>query len=78
MFEFQKDIDVDLFWLDLFPSHYIDFYLQMDMTDTINFEKAKVQNSVRLKYKFYKAILKVSSFWRGFCWSTYLDSRFIS
>ena len=30
--------------------------------DTAKFEKAKVQNSVGLKYKFYKAMLKVSSF----------------
>ena len=37
-----------------------------------------VQNSVRLKYKFYKAILKASSFWRGFSWSTKSDNRCIS
>ena len=36
----------------------------------------KVQNSVRLKYKFYKAILKVFSFWRGFSQSSELDSRY--
>ena len=41
-------------------------------------EKTKVQNSVRWKYKFYKAILEVSSFWRGFIWSTKLDSRYTS
>ena len=28
--------------------------------DAVKFEKVKVQNSVGLKYKFYKAILKVS------------------
>ena len=46
--------------------------------DTAKFEKAKVQNSVGLKYKFYKAMLKVSSFWRGFSRSTKLDSRYTS
>ena len=44
-------------------------------TDTAKFEKVKVQNSVGLKYKFYKAMLKISSFWRDFSWSTKLDSR---
>ena len=48
------------------------------MTHTVNFGKVKIQNSVGLKYKFYKAILKVSSFWRGFICSTKLDSRYIS
>ena len=38
----------------------------------------KVQNSVGLKYKFYKAMLKISSFWRDFSWSTKLDSRYTS
>ena len=38
----------------------------------------KVQNSVRLKYKFCKAMLKVRSFWRGFSWLTKLDSRYNS
>ena len=36
------------------------------------------KNSVRLKYKLYKAKKTVSSFWRGFSWSTKLDSRYIS
>ena len=47
-------------------------------TDTVDFEKVKVEDSVGLKYKFYNAILKVSSFWRGFSWSTKSDSRYIS
>ena len=50
----------------------------MDDTDTVKFEKLKVQNSVGLKYKFYKAILKASSFWRGFSQSRKLDSRYTS
>ena len=33
--------------------------------DTAKFEKAKVQNSAGLKYMFYKAMLKVSSFWEA-------------
>ena len=41
-------------------------------TDTVKFENLKVKNSIGLKYKFYKAILKVSSFWRG------LDNRYNS
>ena len=49
-----------------------------DDTDTVKFEKVKVQNSVGLKYKFYKAILKASSFWRGFSQSRKLDSRYTS
>ena len=47
-------------------------------TDTVKFEKGKVQNSVGLKYKFCKAILKLSSFWRGFSQSTKLDSSYTS
>ena len=47
-------------------------------TDTANFDKVKVQNRVKLKYKFYKAMLKVSSFWRGFSWSTKLDKMYTS
>ena len=55
---------IDLFQLDLFRSHYTYFLF----TNRHNTEKVqvKVQNSVGLKYKFYKAIMKVSSFWRGF------------
>ena len=48
----------------------------MDMTQTVKFEKVK--NGVGLKYKFYKAIMKVSSFWRGFSWSKKLDNRYTS
>ena len=47
-------------------------------TDTVKIEKVKVHNSAGLKYKFYKAILKVSSFWRGLSQSRKLDSRYIS
>ena len=55
--------------------HFIQtFCLQMDMTDTAKFEKVKVQNSVGLKCKLYKAMLKVPSFWRGFR----LDGRYTS
>ena len=46
--------------LDLFPAFYTDF-LFTDGYDTI-FEKLKLQNCARLKYKFFKALLKVSSF----------------
>ena len=57
---------VDLFQLDLFPSHYIYFlFTNRHDTDTVKVQ-VKVQNSVGLKHKFYKAIMKVSSFWRGF------------
>ena len=60
VYEFEKDIDVDLVYLDLFPSHYIDFlFTDGHDTDNVKFEKLKVQNSVRLKYKLYNAILKV-------------------
>ena len=63
----------------VFHSHYIDFWFTDGHgTDIVKFEKVKVQNSVRLKYKFYEAILKVSSLWRGFSWSTKLDSRYTS
>ena len=56
-------MNVDFFWLDLFPSRYIDFlFTDGHDTDIVKFEKLKVQNSVGLKYKFYKAILKVYSF----------------
>ena len=47
-------------------------------TDTAKFGNVKVQNSVRLKYKLYNAMLKVSSFWRGLSWSTKLDSWYTS
>ena len=50
VYQFEKDIDVDLVYLDLFPSHYIDFlFTDGHDTDTVKFEKLKVQNSVRLK-----------------------------
>ena len=63
MYEFEKNINVDLFWLDLFSSRYIDFlFTDGHDTDTVKFEKLKEQNSVGLKYKFHKAILKVYSF----------------
>ena len=56
-------MNVDFFWLDLFPSRYIDFlFTDGHDTDTVKFEKLKEQNSVGLKYKFHKAILKVYSF----------------
>ena len=71
-----KKTDVDLFQVDLFPLFDIDFlFTDGHDTDTAKFEKVKVQNSVGLKYKFYKAMLKISSFWRDFSWSTKLDSR---
>ena len=74
-----KKTDVDLFQLDLYPSLYIDLlFTDGHETDTVKFEKVKIQNSVGLKYKFYKAMLKVSSFWRGFSRSTKLDSRYTS
>ena len=76
---FKKDIGVDLFELDLFPSLYIGLlFTDGHDTDTAKFEKVKVQNSVELKYKFYKAMLKISSFWKGFSQSTKLDSRYTS
>ena len=77
--EFEKGIDVDLYQLDLFRWNYR-YLLFADGhdADTVKFEKVKVQNSVRLKYKFYKAILKVFSFWRGFSQSSELDSRYTS
>ena len=57
---------VDLFQLDLFPSHYIYFlFTNRHNTDTVKVQ-VKVQNSVGLKHKFYKKIMKISSFWRGF------------
>ena len=52
------------FSLTYLPHIIYTFCLQMDMTQTVKFEKVK--NSVGMKYKFYKAIMKVSSFWRGF------------
>ena len=79
MHGFKKDIDVDLFELDLFPSLYIGpLFTDGHATDTAKFENVKVQNSVGLKYKFYKAMLKISSFWKGFSQSTKLDSRYTS
>ena len=76
---FKKDIGVDLFELDLFPSLYIGLlFTDGHDTDTAKFEKVKVQDSVGLKYKFYKAMLKISSFWKGFSQSTKLDSRYTS
>ena len=52
-----------MFQIDLFPSFYIDFlFTDGHDTDTAKFEKVNVQNSGGLKYKFYKAMLKVSSF----------------
>ena len=75
----KKNINVDLFYLHLFPSHYIYFlFTDRHDTDTVKFEKVKAQNSVGLKYKFYKATLKVSSFWRAFSQSRKLDSRYTS
>ena len=63
VYGFDKDIDIDLFQLGLYPSLYMDFlFTDRHDKDTAKFEKAKVQNSVGLKYKFYKAMLKVSSF----------------
>ena len=51
----KRQIDVDLFLLELFPSHYIDFlFIDGHNTDTVKLEKVKVQNSVESKYKFYK------------------------
>ena len=41
-------------------------------------KKVKVQNSVELKYKFYKVILKASSFWRGFSRSIKLNRSYTS
>ena len=62
----QCTIHVDLFQFDLFPSHYIYFlFTSGHDTDTVKVQ-VKVQNSVGLKHKFYKTIMKVSSFWRGF------------
>ena len=55
VYGFEKDIDVDLFQIDLFPSHYRDLFTNGDDTDIVKFENAKVQNSVGLKYKFYKS-----------------------
>ena len=75
----KKNINVELFYLHLFPSHYIYFlFTDRHDTDTVKIEKVKVQNSVGLKYKFYKAILKISSFWRGFSQSRKFDSRYTS
>ena len=63
VYGFKKRIDVDLFQLDLYPSFYIDFlFTDGHDKNTAKFEKAKVQNSAGLKHKFYKAMLKVSSF----------------
>ena len=62
------------FSLTYFPHIYFLFTNRHD-TDTVKFEKVKVKNSVGLKYKFYKAIVKLSSFWRGFSWSTKLNSK---
>ena len=74
-----KKTDNNLFYLDLFPSLCIDvLFTDGHDTDTVKFEKVKVHNSVRLKNKFYKAMLKVSSFWRGFSRSTKLDSWYTS
>ena len=59
VYGFEKDIDVDLIQLDLFPSHYIDFlFTDGHATDTVKPENVKVQNSVGLKYKFYKSDLE--------------------
>ena len=53
VYKFEKDIDVDLLQLDLFPSHYIYLlFINRHDTDTVKFEKVKVKNSVGLKYKF--------------------------
>ena len=63
-------------WL-ISPSLYIDFlFTDGHDTDTAKFGKVKVQNSVELKYKYYKAMLKVSSFWRGLSQSSKSDSRY--
>ena len=79
MHGFEKDRDVDLLWVDLLFSLYIDFlFTDGHDTHTAKFEKVKIQNSVRLKCKFYKAMMKVSSFWRGFSRSTELNSRYTS
>ena len=59
-------LHIDLFQLNLFPSYYIYFlFTNGHDTDTVKVQ-VKVQDSVGLIYKFYKAIMKVSSFWRGF------------
>ena len=57
VYGFEKDINVDLFQLDFYPSLYIDFlFTDGHDKDTAKFEESKAQNSVGLKYKFYKAI----------------------
>ena len=59
-------LHIDLFQLNLFPSYYIYFlFTNGHDTDTVKVQ-VKVLNSVGLKYKFNKAIMKVFSFWRGF------------
>ena len=58
MYGFEKDrCWFVLTWL--VSSLYVDFlFTDGHDTDTAKFEKVKVQNNVRLKYKFYKAMLK--------------------